>query len=327
MELEYKDDRRKGRFVILAGVILALVAGGIAFYTVNQAQQRRTTRRPTRSASSSRSTRSPRASRSRPPTSSVREVPLDPTNANGVITDASLVGGADRRRDDPPGPAGHDQHAGVRHRGRGLLDPPARRELRPRLRGLAGDLDHRLGRPRGRRHAHGRRERRRVRHDRRRRPQRHDRQVHLRPVDEGDLPGRHDPRAQGRVLHHPRPRGRGRGDRPPPGDGRRDVQPCPAARSRTSARSMRPPSARRPPRSSRSTACRSRSPSCRGCVPRRRPRPHRARAPIRPRAATRPRATTRPTSERPPHPPPPPSPDGGAPAQPGTSDCRRTRTK
>ncbi len=39
MELEYKDDRRKGRFVILAGVILALVAGGIAFYTVNQAQQ------------------------------------------------------------------------------------------------------------------------------------------------------------------------------------------------------------------------------------------------------------------------------------------------
>ena len=40
MELEYKDDRRKGRFVILAGVVLALVAGGIAFYTINQAQQK-----------------------------------------------------------------------------------------------------------------------------------------------------------------------------------------------------------------------------------------------------------------------------------------------
>ena len=42
MELEYKDDRRKGRFVILAGVVLALVAGGIAFYTINQAQQKAT---------------------------------------------------------------------------------------------------------------------------------------------------------------------------------------------------------------------------------------------------------------------------------------------
>ena len=40
MELEYKDDRRKGRFVILAGVIFALVAGGIAFYTISQAQQK-----------------------------------------------------------------------------------------------------------------------------------------------------------------------------------------------------------------------------------------------------------------------------------------------
>ena len=93
MELEYKDDRRKGRFVILAGVILALVAGGIAFYTVNQAQQ---------------SANDPATSKislvvavntipAREPVKAadvvVREVPLDPTNANGVITDANLVVG------------------------------------------------------------------------------------------------------------------------------------------------------------------------------------------------------------------------------------------
>ena len=40
-----------------------------------------------------------------------------------------------RRRHDPPGPAGHDQHAGVRDRGRAVLDPHPRRELRPRHRG------------------------------------------------------------------------------------------------------------------------------------------------------------------------------------------------
>ena len=40
--------------------------------------------------------------------------------------------------------------------GGAVLDPPPGRDRRPRLRGVAGRLDHRLGRPRGRRHALGR---------------------------------------------------------------------------------------------------------------------------------------------------------------------------
>jgi len=93
MELEYKDDRRRGRFVILAGVVLALVAGGIAFYAINQAQQQ---------ASQSGAKKVPAvvavvAIQARqeimPGDVAVREVPLDDTNANGVISDPTLAVG------------------------------------------------------------------------------------------------------------------------------------------------------------------------------------------------------------------------------------------
>jgi Flp pilus assembly protein CpaB len=39
MEMEYKDSNRRGKFVIILGVVLAIVAGGAAFYLINQAQQ------------------------------------------------------------------------------------------------------------------------------------------------------------------------------------------------------------------------------------------------------------------------------------------------
>jgi len=39
MEMEYKDPGRRGKFIVVIGVILALVAGGAAFYLINQAQQ------------------------------------------------------------------------------------------------------------------------------------------------------------------------------------------------------------------------------------------------------------------------------------------------
>lgn len=38
MEMEYKDTSRRGRYIIIAGVILALAAGGGAFFLINQAQ-------------------------------------------------------------------------------------------------------------------------------------------------------------------------------------------------------------------------------------------------------------------------------------------------
>ena len=39
MEMEYKDNNRRGKFVIILGVVLAVVAGGAAFYLINAAQQ------------------------------------------------------------------------------------------------------------------------------------------------------------------------------------------------------------------------------------------------------------------------------------------------
>lgn len=39
MEMEYRDHSRRGRYIIVLGVVLALVAGGAAFFLINQAQQ------------------------------------------------------------------------------------------------------------------------------------------------------------------------------------------------------------------------------------------------------------------------------------------------
>jgi Flp pilus assembly protein CpaB len=39
MEMEYKDSNRRGKVVIILGVVLAVIAGGAAFYLINQAQQ------------------------------------------------------------------------------------------------------------------------------------------------------------------------------------------------------------------------------------------------------------------------------------------------
>src|SRR5262249_62100437 len=38
MDMEFRDDRRRGKFIIVLGLILAVAAGGAAFYLVNQAQ-------------------------------------------------------------------------------------------------------------------------------------------------------------------------------------------------------------------------------------------------------------------------------------------------
>lgn len=43
MEMEYQEHNKKGKFIILLGVVLAIVAGGAAFYLVNQAQQQAST--------------------------------------------------------------------------------------------------------------------------------------------------------------------------------------------------------------------------------------------------------------------------------------------
>ena len=39
MEMEYQDPSRRGRFIMLFGVVLAIVAGAAAFFLLNNAQQ------------------------------------------------------------------------------------------------------------------------------------------------------------------------------------------------------------------------------------------------------------------------------------------------
>jgi pilus assembly protein CpaB len=93
VELEYKDNGRRGKIVIVLGVILALVAGGAAFYFVNQAQQQAGQGDLQKVAL----VVATRAIPARKPIEAadvtVRDVPLDPTNATGVVTDPAQVVG------------------------------------------------------------------------------------------------------------------------------------------------------------------------------------------------------------------------------------------
>lgn len=86
MEMEYTDTKRRGKVVIIVGVVLAVVAGVTSFYLINQAQQ---------SAGKGELTKTSvvvaiRAIPARTPIAeadvTVREVPLDATNLNGVFT-------------------------------------------------------------------------------------------------------------------------------------------------------------------------------------------------------------------------------------------------
>lgn len=93
MELEYRDDRRRGRIVIVLGIILAVVAGGAAYYLVNQAQQQAGQAGLQKVAVVVAIKTIPARQAITDADVEMREVPLDPTNANGVAKDvASVVG-------------------------------------------------------------------------------------------------------------------------------------------------------------------------------------------------------------------------------------------
>jgi Flp pilus assembly protein CpaB len=92
MELEYKDESRRGRFIVVIGLILAVIAGGAAFYLVSQAQQQASATAVTTPA-----VVAIRAIPARKPIEAadvvVRDVPIDQTNASGIVTDPNLVVG------------------------------------------------------------------------------------------------------------------------------------------------------------------------------------------------------------------------------------------
>jgi Flp pilus assembly protein CpaB len=94
MEMEYKDPSKRGRWIVLLGVILAIAAGGAAFYLINQAQQQA-------GQSGLKFTTAVVATRSIPARKPIEaddvvvrsDIPLDPSNAEGVVTDPAQVVG------------------------------------------------------------------------------------------------------------------------------------------------------------------------------------------------------------------------------------------
>lgn len=93
MEMEYQDPSRRGRWIVVAGVALALVAGGAAFFLINSAQQQ---------AGSAGLQKvsvvvAARPIAARKPIEAedvvVREVPLDKTNEQGTIATKDEVMG------------------------------------------------------------------------------------------------------------------------------------------------------------------------------------------------------------------------------------------
>lgn len=91
MDQEFRDDGRRGKIVIVLGVILAVVAGAAAFYLVNQAQQQAGQAAAQRVPAVVAIAVIPAREVIEAADIEVRQVPLDPTNANGVISDPSLV--------------------------------------------------------------------------------------------------------------------------------------------------------------------------------------------------------------------------------------------
>ncbi len=94
MEMEYKDPSKRGRWIVLLGVVLAVAAGGAAFFLINNAQQQA-------GQSGLKTTQAVVAARAIPARKPIEsddltlrsDVPLDDTNAEGVVTDpGQLVG-------------------------------------------------------------------------------------------------------------------------------------------------------------------------------------------------------------------------------------------
>lgn len=92
MEMEYKDNNRRGKFVIVVGVVLAIVAGAASFYLISQARNETpgaVVLVDVVVAAQAIPARTPIA----PAAVVVRKVPLDEATQVGIVTDpAQIVG-------------------------------------------------------------------------------------------------------------------------------------------------------------------------------------------------------------------------------------------
>jgi Flp pilus assembly protein CpaB len=93
MEMEYKDTTRRGKVIIVLGLILAIGAGAAAFFLINAAQQNAGQGSLQKVSVVVAARAIPARKPIEPDDLAVREVPLDATNGQGVVTKPSdLVG-------------------------------------------------------------------------------------------------------------------------------------------------------------------------------------------------------------------------------------------
>ncbi len=93
MEMEYKDPSRRGRWIVVIGIILAVVAGGAAFFLINQAQQQAGQAGLQRVAVVVAAQTIPARKIIEATDVIVREIPLDDTNAQGIASTPDKVVG------------------------------------------------------------------------------------------------------------------------------------------------------------------------------------------------------------------------------------------
>ncbi len=91
MEMEYKDPSRRGRYIVIIGVVLAVVAGAAAFYLISTAQQQAGQAGLQRVSVVVALQTIPARKLIEATDLEVREVPLDPTNARGIVSTPDKV--------------------------------------------------------------------------------------------------------------------------------------------------------------------------------------------------------------------------------------------
>lgn len=86
MEMEYKESNRRGKAIVVLGLVLAIVAGGAAFFLINQAQQQAGQGELQKVSVVVAARDIPARKPIEPGDLVVRDVPLDATNGKGVVS-------------------------------------------------------------------------------------------------------------------------------------------------------------------------------------------------------------------------------------------------
>lgn len=93
MEMEYKDSNRRGKLVIIVGVVLAVVAGATSFYLISQAQQNAGEGELQKVSVVVAAQVIPARTAIQPGALVVVEIPLDEATQVGIIKDPTLLAG------------------------------------------------------------------------------------------------------------------------------------------------------------------------------------------------------------------------------------------